>query len=1390
LVLNLCALLGMLMQTMSDRIGIRALMIVQVGVLLTGLVVIGLPMAKGKRLEMLGIMGLAIGIPVVTFLFPYLFAADLLDLSTTNSRILSVMAFYASAITMTFISLSLTKYGWDANPKSVRPFFYLNLCFMLGSFGPMVTSGPDQNGVILGAIQYAMTLAMLIVIRLPIVAGWRWQFLGIGSLTFAGPFVLAQFSDSHWAFFGVSIPMNFIGLYLLRHGWIAEGAWRRVSKLGNVFLVLNLVVPILLYSIGCVVSRNFEWPIMLTPGWLFAIGLVLMFLGQAKNDLPPIKPLFGAGEMSFLVGSAMLSIIVLIDEAGRDERGYFMALGFFTLSFHSLHQFLRGFVSRWIRDSIQRFLFKWSVRGAFGLMALGVVGIVVYYSIGGWIGERAWTKYKVTSEAEGWKYRLEDYTREIPSDDENIFMAEPFKGYLHTQKKSEKPVYLNPAIRKEFEDTLDLAINPRQRIRRGQLVHWGDFAERIRSETKHRRLGDNSGAINGTDREVLAKYLAQFDNLFADLRAAVKRPKQYAPLALNENGSAIISAYLIPFKSLTQLLSKTNLARLANGDREGAMADVRLMFRIADVTGNNSTLMGQLSVVAQLNIIIQSLNVGLHTGGWSESHLAEWDKLLKIVQSGIFEQLENTIQNERLTGNRLFEYAVENWSSDENSLKEIGYTRFISKQRIYEDRICYDRCMKQFIEQIRQAQKTGQINRSEIRRIIRLASFEAMQKGYHITEMLTGALDIIAYKFMGAHKNLVSSARLGIAIERYRQKKGKLPAELNALVPKYIDAIPNDPFTGKPLNWEYKDLFRYTIDVGSNLSGEWIYDPIRTAVETGNLDTLKSFEANGWKITKPKAGTTQPPDGSPIPNMAGMMPYGMMGPGMSLGQGMPGMMPYGMMGPGMPLGQGMPGMMVPEMGIFGGRNAIDFSAPETEILTQQNALHHAMHSGNPELVQWLIERGLDPNTTASIWTPQPADEEVVGRMDDMFSMGMMGMGGDGGSERTVLEFAVSEQQTEMVKVLLDAGVLPIEADEEPKRPGNPTPPGMGMPGMMGGMPGMIVPPTGNPYGMMGMGMPGMGMPLPETPTAFELANTEILPLLLAKVPKELLPKALGEDSVVSLLRKTLAKRDLAKARLLIEKGANVNHPPPSLEPEAPEPGEFGSPGMPLGQGMPGMPPGMMPMPKSIWIDGYLYHEGLGGGMGMMEDTNKVDLTTLSVVSQAARIGDWDFFNLVLEKGGDSNRREIDASTPLHHAAANPDGAILKQLLAKQPDLTAKDNSGKSPAVHAAKAGLLDNVKQLQQAGSDLNNKAVVNVSIQSLNIKLLAHLINNAKKPLNENSTWAEALGILATEIPDDADEEQTANIRKIGTLLFDNGLRSNSIQNIEDLERAITEAQ
>jgi ankyrin repeat protein len=369
---------------------------------------------------------------------------------------------------------------------------------------------------------------------------------------------------------------------------------------------------------------------------------------------------------------------------------------------------------------------------------------------------------------------------------------------------------------------------------------------------------------------------------------------------------------------------------------------------------------------------------------------------------------------------------------------------------------------------------------------------------------------------------------------------------------------------------------------------------------------------------------------------------------------------------------------------------------------------------------------------------------------------------------------------------------------------------MGLPGMMGGMPGMM-----NPYGMMGMGMPGMGMPFPESPTAFELANAEILPLLLAKVPESLMPKAFEEDGDVSLLRKTLAKRDLAKARLLIEKGADVKHPIPGTEPAKPDLGSLNDPGSPLGQGMmPGMMPYGMGMPPGEPGNpaGGMNPYGMGGmgmmgmGMGMMEDTNKVELAALSVVSQAARVGEWDLFKLVMDRGGDPKRSESDGSTPLHHAAANSDGAILKHLLTLQPDIKARDDADRTAAAHAAQAGLLQNLRQLEQAGADLNDNIIVNAAIRKLDKEFILHLIDSAKKPLDEN--WSQAMpelekivwpgnpaggmmgmggmygmGMITDQSPSKSfSEEELANIRAIATLLLENDLTSTKLKTAADI--------
>jgi len=1369
LALNLCLLLTMLITSMDEiGDGAKFVMGIQSIMLALGLGLIALPKARGKRRGMLGILGVAIVAPVIILVCGHLLAEGM---DRTEQRVFTLLSFYAAAVPLLMLGVVVVHDGWGANPNTIRRQCFLYLCFLLGVAG-VVVNDTDLGPPAVLAIGFGIISQSLILICLPIMKGCRLRLIGMSILTIIGPIPVAMVTALvAEELFNISssnsrelrrvilvlsaIMLSLLALFRLRHGWIAEEAKRKVGWLGNIVLMLNLIAPIGLYVLALGLTdggRRDEGLLMLVPGWLFFAGLALMALGRGVGGLQPIKPLRGSGEMSFLIGAAMLSVAFLIGEAETYEQDPYVIIGFILLGILALHHVVRGFVSRWVRDSVQRFLFKWTVRGVPALIVLAIVGVSTYYALGKTMANSALAKYKATSEAEGWSYDINDYIGELPADEENFYMAKPFNSFLYTQKVGEKPVYLNPNIKTNIEEVMDMRVFPRRRIPEKpsgasitKIVHPGDFADQLRVEEGRREA---ISPMEGTDREVIDRYFAQFDGLLRDLREAAKRPKQNFPYPF-ENGLETLLPHMAIFKRITQLLQHSAAINLARGDADGAMEDVRLLFRLFEATGSDIYLIGQLVHAALGHIIVDGLTTGLHLGQWSDEQLAEWDELLTF-DGDYLKQWERCMHSERLMTDLTIESVINgvDLGGGEDFVKD---TKWIPKQWLVKDLIFYDTTMKQFIELIREAADTGRIDRKKISLHFSKAEVTSKQKIYPFSRMMLPALGKTMAK-AGRIMNKFSAARLGIAIERYRRAKGALPGNLGELVPDYIAALPIDTMTGKPLTWEHHGSPRYKIPIDDTLDSQtWIYDAVLAAIQAGDLGKLKAFAENGWKITRPEPGSTQPPESQP--NMAGMMPYGMMMPGMS-----------------------------------GKSKTIDFGAPETEILSQQNALHHAVHSGNPELVQWLIEHGLDANASATVWTPEPPDEEPT--------TGMMGMrtGGDG-DERTVLEFAVSEQNADMVTTLLDAGVLLIEADEEPETPDTPvTPPGMGLPGMMGGMPGMM-----NPYGMMGMGMMGM----PEAPTAFELANAEILPLLLAKVPEALLPKALEEDGEVSLLRKALAKRDLTKAKLLIERDANVNHPVPGTEPAKPDLGSLDDPGSPLGQGMvPGM---SMPSmnPSGMMMPGMM-------GMGMPEESDEVKLAELSVVSQAARVGDWEFFQLILERGADPKRDEPDGSTPLHHAAANPDGAILKHLLTQQPDLDTRDDADRTAAAHAYFAGQPENIRQLEQAGANLNDNILVNAAVRELDREFIAHLIDRAKKPLDEN--WNRALPELAKIIrPEDypgepgnpmmmgmygmgmgmmpgkspgkaLTEEELATTRAIGTLLLENGLTSAKIKTVDDL--------
>jgi hypothetical protein len=66
---------------------------------------------------------------------------------------------------------------------------------------------------------------------------------------------------------------------------------------------------------------------------------------------------------------------------------------------------------------------------------------------------------------------------------------------------------------------------------------------------------------------------------------------------------------------------------------------------------------------------------------------------------------------------------------------------------------------------------------------------------------------------------LIRCGRIVMAVSRYRGDERKLPGVLEDLVPRYLEAMPIDPFSGKPLRYTTRDGGYSVSSVGSNRAG-------------------------------------------------------------------------------------------------------------------------------------------------------------------------------------------------------------------------------------------------------------------------------------------------------------------------------------------------------------------------------------------------------------------------------------------------------------------------------------------------------------------------------------------------------------------------------------------
>ncbi|HLH56996.1 MAG TPA: hypothetical protein VKY92_25675 [Verrucomicrobiae bacterium] len=76
----------------------------------------------------------------------------------------------------------------------------------------------------------------------------------------------------------------------------------------------------------------------------------------------------------------------------------------------------------------------------------------------------------------------------------------------------------------------------------------------------------------------------------------------------------------------------------------------------------------------------------------------------------------------------------------------------------------------------------------------------AQKRAYFLSEMLLPSLSRVVVRD-ASNQALVELATCALAVERFRLAEGRLPTSLKELTPRFLDAVPIDPFDGNPVRY-------------------------------------------------------------------------------------------------------------------------------------------------------------------------------------------------------------------------------------------------------------------------------------------------------------------------------------------------------------------------------------------------------------------------------------------------------------------------------------------------------------------------------------------------------------------------------------------------------------
>ncbi|MFZ2640036.1 MAG: hypothetical protein WA117_03535 [Verrucomicrobiia bacterium] len=500
---------------------------------------------------------------------------------------------------------------------------------------------------------------------------------------------------------------------------------------------------------------------------------------------------------------------------------------------------------------------KWPVRLLIVLACL-VALFVLFHVEENWRGERDWSAYKQQMEARGEKLDLAAYIPPRVPDDQNFAMT-PFLAPLFDFDPATGKLRKTDALKRtqSFANSLPIG-GPSGRAagRCTDLVAWKEAMQKpvdkdnpIVVRQKTRTAQERAAAAPA----VLAA-LKQYEPVIEELRAASQRPHCRFNLPYEaENPILIQTPCTGTFMTVCRVVALRASAELALGQTEQALADLKLVFRIADTT-QSDFLTGYLVATTERDMALQIVWEGLANHQWSDAQLQtlqaklqSMDCLrhsyhaLKVEQAfsgnALFDYLKKQAPGEVLN-TLLFTSAFTSLETETRSPLSVVICHMAPRGWIQFDQLNYNRCFEEQLFPVfdMTARRIYPQRAKQSEQATEETGISCVWRHRVMTQMFLSSIVPIARRSAQA-QTTVDEAALACALERCRIANGRFPDSLTALVPGFIAKLPHDIITGEPLKyrrdgdgfvlysvgWNEKDDGGVPAAKGDDSQGDWVW---------------------------------------------------------------------------------------------------------------------------------------------------------------------------------------------------------------------------------------------------------------------------------------------------------------------------------------------------------------------------------------------------------------------------------------------------------------------------------------------------------------------------------------------------------------------------------------